>query len=339
MAPWFFHKVRLDHKTEDLSAVTPYEKVCWFLKHQFPWQGEGPVTFADTGIPPDFPADLRIVSVGDLLYQGVEYRLDAFLPQWRERFGEALRIGNLETPLALSRPPSTPRSIVHFNASPTFWDQIQAMGFHVLSVANNHAFDMGEDGLRETCARLEEAEVLPIGSSLVPRDTLEWRGRRVGFLATTYGTNREPFLPTVDRFPSWRPDAERFLPPVLDRIRALRERSDLVVLAMHWGHECETHLDPRLRDFALAFVEAGADLVLGHHPHVAQPSEKVTRADGSEALVLHSQGNFVCRGIHPLVRTGYAFDIRVALDGGRTRIAYDVHKVRTRRLTMKTRFL
>lgn len=336
--PRFFQKVRLESKIDDLGTVTTYEKVCWFLKHLFPLQSDGPVDFSGRTVPEDFVTDLRIVSVGDLMYMGRDYDLDSFLPEWNARFGDALKIGNLETPLALSRPPTPWSSVIRFNASAKFWDQLRAMRFDILSVANNHAMDMGEAGLRETCELLRQDGVLPIGTSLVPEDSIGHEGRRIGLLAFTYGTNREPTHPAVNRFPYYRDEADAFQAEIEERVRALRDRCDLVVLALHWGPECETSPDPEIRRRAAGFVEAGADLVLGHHPHVVQPVEQMQRSDGREALVLYSQGNFLARALHPLMRTGHAFDVRIRFDDGRLRMAWAVHRVVTPVRSLRTRF-
>ncbi len=337
--PRRFHKLRLESKVGYQESITWPEKIRWVLKHRFPWQPDGPVTFEHAVIPLGFRADLRIVSVGDLLFQGRDYRLDAFLPEWQRRFAGAFKIGNLETPLALSRPPTPPRSIIRFNASPTFWNQLRTMEFDVLSVANNHIFDMGEVGLRETCEVLRREGILPVGTRYVTEDVREHAGKRLGFLAYTFGTNREPENKSVRRFPFFRADVNERKEEVMAAIREMRGRCDFLVLMLHWGYECETRTDPGVRGFAREFVEAGTDLLLGHHPHVVQPEEKVVRADGGEALVVYSQGNFFSISAAPLTRTGHVFDIHVRFEYGRPRFAWTVHRTYIRRFSAVTRFV
>lgn len=336
--PRFFHKVRLEPKVGYPATITGYEKLCWVLKHWFPYRVDGPVRFTDQGIPSDFRTDLRVVSVGDLMFMGRDYDLGAFLPEWRSRYGDAFRIGNLESPVALSHPPSSPRSFLRFNGSERFWEQIRAMGFHALSVANNHSFDMGEEGLRETCERLEREGILPVGASFVRESVTRHAGHRIGCLAYTFGTNREPENDAVERFPFHRSDAASRKAEIVASIRALGERCDLVILALHWGYECETSPDPDVRRLARELVEAGADLLLGSHPHVVQPVERIARAERGDALVLYSQGNFLTRAVHHLMRTGHVFDIRIRFENGALRMAYAVQRVVTSRGARKTRF-
>lgn len=338
-SPRWFHKTRLESKVGYHATITWPEKIGWVLKHRFPWQPDGPVTFEDAVIPPGFDADLRIVSVGDLMPIRRDYDLDDFLPEWRRRFEGAFKIGNLETPLALSRPPSRSHLVLRFNASRGFWEQLRAMEFDVLSVANNHSLDMGEEGLRETCERLEQEGILAIGTPFVADDIRVHAGRRLGFLSYTFGTNREPDNMSVNRFPFHRADVDERKEEVLTAIRELRGRCDLLVLALHWGYECETRTDPRVSRLAREFVDAGTDLLLGHHPHVVQPVEKVVRVDGGDALIVYSQGNFLALSAAPLCRTGHVFDIHVRFDEGRPKFAWMVHRTYVRRFSAKSRFV
>jgi poly-gamma-glutamate synthesis protein (capsule biosynthesis protein) len=82
------------------------------------------------------------------------------------------------------------------------------------------------------------------------------------------------------------------LEPALAAVREARSRADIVVVSVHWGNEYQHAPTKRQRDIARKLVEAGCDLLLGHHPHVLQPIELMT-VGARKALVAYSLGNFI----------------------------------------------
>jgi len=197
-----------------------------------------------------------------------------------------IAFGNLETPVA----PRTgkPGAPYQFNAPAELPDALKASGFTLLSTANNHAFDQGQKGVAETLERLETAGLLAVGSGATraqaeaPR-ILEVKGMRIAILGFTdvFNANLDG---KADR-PWVRPlDPEA----AVQAVRAVRPQVDAVIVSIHWGAE-NIHT-PLARQKALAarLGEAGADLILGHHPHVLQPVELVGRT-----VVAYSLGNFI----------------------------------------------
>jgi poly-gamma-glutamate synthesis protein (capsule biosynthesis protein) len=204
--------------------------------------------------------------------------------------GADLAFGNLETPVA----PTTGRPGVpfQFNAPESLPAALRASGFTVLATANNHAYDQGPRGVRETLERLRAERLVAIGSGAdraqaeTPQ-VLERQGFRVAFLGFTdlfnIDLNRratEPWVRPLD------------LEPALLAVRAARAQADLVVVSLHWGNEYQHLPTKRQRDIAHALVAAGCDVILGHHPHVLQPVEWL-EAGGRRALVAYSLGNFI----------------------------------------------
>ena len=163
-------------------------------------------------------------------------------------------------------------------------------GFNVLSIANNHAMDAGRAGREATEAGMDAEGLAHAGSLERPSTVLTVQGLKVGFVAAA---------PHMDCFPL---DAEA----VGERVRALKaeDRCDLVVVSMHAGAEGDKALHvPKAREiflgadrgdvhaFAHAVVEAGADLVLGHGPHVLRGMEVY-----KGRLIAYSLGNFATAG-------------------------------------------
>ncbi|MDE3033944.1 MAG: CapA family protein [Acidobacteriota bacterium] len=258
-----------------------------------PGRGQG------VGIPPPPVASLRLVAVGDILMHQDVKRAAAetpggFLDLWADLVplfrGADVVFGNLETPVApVSGQPGKP---FQFNAPAELPSALRASGFTVLSTANNHAFDQGRKGVAETLARLRQAQLLAVGSGedrsrAEALQIIERNGLKVAFLGFTDVFNlnldrraTEPWVRPLD------------LESALAAVREARSRADIVVVSIHWGQEDQHQPTKRQRDIARKLVEAGCDLLLGHHPHVLQPLEWMT-VNGRPALVAYSLGNFI----------------------------------------------
>ncbi len=256
-----------------------------------PRQKPGPVLPA--------PVSVSLVAVGDILmHEDVKTAASqdpgGFPGLWADLVplfqGADLAFGNLETPIA----PTTGRPGVpfQFNAPEALPAALRASGFTVLATANNHAFDQGAKGVRETLQRLRAERLVALGSGedraqAEATQVLERQGIRVAFLGFTDLFNldlnqraTEPWVRPLD------------LEPALQAVREARGRAEVVVVSVHWGNEYQHLPTKRQRDLARALVGAGCDLLLGHHPHVLQPVE-VVEAEGRKALVAYSLGNFI----------------------------------------------
>ena len=251
------------------------------------------------GPVPPVPVSVSLVAVGDILMHEDVKRAASqdpggFPALWADLVplfqGADLAFGNLESPVA----PTTGRPGVpfQFNAPATLPAALRASGFTVLATANNHAFDQGAKGVRETLERLRAERLVALGSGedraqAEVTQVLERQGIRVAFLGFTDLFNldlnqraTEPWVRPLD------------LEPALQAVREARGRAEVVVVSLHWGNEYQHLPTKRQRDIARALVEAGCDLLLGHHPHVLQPVELV-EAEGRKALVAYSLGNFI----------------------------------------------
>ena len=239
---------------------------------------------------------IEVVAVGDvMLGRGISAESDVFraVAPWLRAADVAL--GNLECVLVgdlgdATRPSADPEGIARteilLHAPPQAAAQLREAGFDVMGLANNHALDLGAAGLLETASRLQRAGIAALGAgpdvgAASSPVVLEVGGLRLAFLA-------------FNAVPDGRSGQEGWRRADWDRERALaaveaaRDGADGVIVSIHWGYEYQTHVDPMQRDIASALRQAGADLVVGHHPHVLQTFETV---DGRS--VAYSLGNFV----------------------------------------------
>jgi poly-gamma-glutamate synthesis protein (capsule biosynthesis protein) len=241
------------------------------------------------------PARLRLVAVGDVAPggpQGALLEKDAadVLGVTAQAIRDAdLAFVNLEAPLPPATAESWPRgSLPLLVGKPSLAQALVAGGFDVASLANNHVFDYHREGVDGTLGALAKAGLPSTGLGITREAAeapviVEKNGLRIGFLAATDRNNRPSDPAPRQAFVSWlRPDE------LAQRIRKLRPQVDVVVVAVHWGQSYSLDPLPSQRRIAKQLVAAGADLVVGHHPHVLQPIERV---DG--VPVAYSMGNFL----------------------------------------------
>lgn len=179
-----------------------------------------------------------------------------------------------------------------FRAPPSAAERIAAGGVSVANLANNHANDYGPDALTDTIDLLEAAGVTTVGAGRNADEAYQYRllpagnGIRVAFVGASM------IVPSSFAAGATTPGIASAHSPararVLDTVRAAAAEADAVIVAVHWGIERDTCPSNDQRLLARQLLEAGADAVIGHHPHVLQPVELV----GSK-LVAYSLGNFV----------------------------------------------
>ena len=203
-----------------------------------------------------------------------------------------LAFANLEFPVAPRAGRGT-RPFV-FNAPPEILAALRAAGFGLVSFANNHAYDQGPAGMVETLDELRKAGLPEVGAgrdlSAATRPVMfTLHGIRIAFLGFTAHFNLDlndpsPLAPHVN--PAEPEEMAR-------EIALAKTTSDLVVVSIHWGTEYATDPDPGQMALAHRLVDAGADIILGSHPHVLERLEVVHRPGGRVALIAYSLGNFI----------------------------------------------
>ena len=194
-----------------------------------------------------------------------------------------------------------------FNSPTEVGDAIASAGFNVVLHASNHSADQGITGI-ENCIDFWKThpEVLMVGINEASSDDtiplLEIDNVTFAILNYTYGPNMETLssdlrgrlnmLCNYDE-KTGRIDFTSLNPKVLEDIEKADELADIVIVCPHWGTEYQSKPSTYQQKFSLAMTEAGADLIIGTHPHVPQPVEWITAENGNTALCYYSLGNYV----------------------------------------------
>lgn len=255
--------------------------------------------------PPDSPSPtassepsepISIVAVGDIM-------LGRFVSKYIERNGLTypfsathellqadLALGNLESPLTTHQ--NLRPGPYRLPADPATIAGLEAAGFDALSLANNHALDAGPEGLQEAVQVLETAQIRPLGvgkdaEAARQIELIERGGLKIALLAANDVPDPQD---QADEGQDWgrAPLDQAFL----DQLKLARAQADLVIVLVHWGIEYSPTPSRRQLEQADKLVAAGADLILGSHPHVLQPIVE-REVQGRRVLIAFSLGNFI----------------------------------------------
>jgi poly-gamma-glutamate capsule biosynthesis protein CapA/YwtB (metallophosphatase superfamily) len=192
-------------------------------------------------------------------------------------------MGNLEGPFA--KDAKQEERNYSYKVNPNSAAVLRRGGFRAMTLANNHLTDCGRDGVRETLATLARQGIAAIGAGMNQQTAhdpaiLDTRGRRIGLLGY-YWNQRTAADGNL-------PGSARDLPELVERdIKQLKPHVDRVAVTVHWGVPYEREPSDENRLKAHHFIDCGADIVIGHHPHIIQPVE-IYR----ERPIIYSIGNF-----------------------------------------------
>lgn len=248
---------------------------------------------------------VRLIFAGDLMLDDGPGRVIASGRDPLQHFAAFLKdadytLGNLECPVATVGQPMESK-IFSFRAHPRVMAVLKGR-FDAVSVANNHSGDYGTAAFRETLEHLRAAGIAIVGGgeNLAQAHAPLWiekKGLRIAVLAYNEFKPRSfeagPDWPGI----AWSEDTQ-----VVADIRATRAAgADLVIPYMHWGWEREPHTSERQRQLARLLIDAGADVVVGGHPHITQGAE-IYRGKP----IIYSLGNFVFDSFEAeALRTGW----------------------------------
>lgn len=261
-------------------------------------------------ISPDAPSQeqpITILFAGDIMLdRGVEWQIKKnggdwnwpFLKIAKELQKADLAFANLES--IISDKGMLVGSIYSFRANPEAVKGLSFAGLDVLSVANNHSFDYGRDAFADSLLRLREAGIAYAGGGFTEEETRspvikEIRGTKIGILAyTALGSpswQATPSPPTGGSGQA-RPGIawvdEYTLSQFQENIAHAKTQTDILVISLHAGEEYQKEPNAIQKLFAQSAIEAGADLVIGHHGHIVQPLEQY-----KHGWIAYGLGNFV----------------------------------------------
>ncbi|WP_025676987.1 CapA family protein [Paenibacillus polymyxa] len=234
--------------------------------------------------------------IGDVQFSGkVEQRLEQngfdFPYQYLGSLfhKDDLTIANLETPVTTNGVGALNKTYV-YKSSPKALTAMAAAGVDAVNLANNHILDQGASGLLDTLKYLDEKGIAHAGAGRNAKEAyaphyFERNGIKIALLGATR------VMPEAN----WNASAKQpgvagayDSTAIVKSIREARNQADLVIVVAHWGKERATALEPHQTELSHAFIDAGADLVIGGHPHVLQGMEQY-----KGKWIAYSTGNFI----------------------------------------------
>jgi poly-gamma-glutamate capsule biosynthesis protein CapA/YwtB (metallophosphatase superfamily) len=258
---------------------------------------------------------VKLVFVGDIMLDDGPGRViasgrDPLAPFARRLASADFRIGNLECPIATTGK-ALESKIFSFRAHPRVLEVLKGR-FDALAVSNNHAGDYGKAAFVETLDHLQQTGIASFGGGRNLTEAhrplwIEKHGLRIAVL----GYNE--FKPrSFEAGPDWPGIAWSEDSHVLADIRAVRAAgADVIIPYMHWGWEREPTPTERQRSLARLMIDAGADAVVGGHPHVTQSTETYKGKP-----IIYSLGNFVFDGFElPAAKVGWLLEMTVDKGG------------------------
>lgn len=271
--------------------------------------------------------EITISAVGDLMCAGIQFKLAEagdntydFYPSYQMvrplLEGADLTLGNLETSLAGAAPGY--KGFPRFNSPDDYATPLKEAGFDVLFTSNNHAMDNGEAGVRRTIRILDELGLGHTGSFRDEKDRdsvriVNVKGIRIALLSYTSTTNDIPvprgksYLVNYIQFPKMRGDIQR----------AREKGADVVLTYFHFGTEYSHQPNWWQEQVVSEAIAAGADIILGSHPHVVQPVRyfKTQNARLDTGIVCFSLGNFLANEYRNGGDAGVIMNLRLLKDG------------------------
>ena len=249
-----------------------------------------------TGGRAEAPTSPTLIFTGDILLAGrvgkaiAKYGSSAPFSKVARLLRSAdLAVGNLECCLS-TRGKALEDKTYTFRGRPEAAAALRAAGFDLVTLANNHAGDYGAEALLDTRQACRDCGVTPVGAG---KDAAE--ARRPVFVRVGRPPRTIAFLSFSNMLPkevyagATRPGTN---PAYADRVKrdiaAARTQADLVIALFHWGEELSSAPTKSQRFLAHAAADAGADLVVGHHPHVLQGLEV-----RGKCIIAYSLGNFL----------------------------------------------
>jgi len=296
------HKNSQDYTTEIVSSSTSYLAVAYSPEIEI----NAPLPITESG-------DAEYIFVGDIMLSRYIGEMMAKRQNYNFPFEKIkgdlvdadLVFGNLESPI--SGKGESAGNPYPFRAEPQVVSGLKEAGFTALSIANNHSFDYKLPAFVDTMANLKQAGIAYTGGGA------NFNEAHSGALIKTNGI-KTTILAYTDLLPKSKAATETSAgiayldeAQMVKDIKVAKEKSDLVIVSFHWGQEYQTKSNAHQQKIATAAIKAGADLIVGHHPHVPQ---EISQIDG--VTVAYSLGNFIFdQNFSPETKTGLILKVKI----------------------------
>lgn len=287
------------------------------------------------------PAEVTLVAVGDnLIHTGViktglqsdgTYNFDFLFNNLKSYFTEAdIAVINQET--IFGGDDKEFGGYPKFNSPTKIGDAIVKAGFNVVLHASNHARDMGKSGLLNSVEYWKtQPSVTMLGIHETPEESenitiMEIKGIKFAMLNYTYSHNAASFAKDVEGHLDMLCDYDestrminynKINPKVIEDIKKAETMADVVVVFPHWGTEYTLKATDQEKNFAKLMTEAGADLIIGTHPHVIQPIEYVEADNGNKSLCYYSLGNYASTQDRAVSMLGGMAKVKIVKEEGK----------------------
>lgn len=228
--------------------------------------------------------------------KGLGYLFEDVRPVFRQA---DFTVINLECPATSIRAPLTKQFV--FRAEPEWLHGLKDAGVTHCILANNHSYDQGRDGLISTAGNLQDAGLVPVGYGTTQREACQ------PVVVEKDGMEVAIFSSVTLALESWMylEDSPGMCQATVEDLKqaiALHKKEHpnrFILITLHWGIEYRSMPTPIQRDQATALVDAGADAIIGHHPHVIQSYESIHGKP-----VFYSVGNLVFDNPNPKTHEG-----------------------------------
>jgi poly-gamma-glutamate synthesis protein (capsule biosynthesis protein) len=247
--------------------------------------------------PPPEPPVITVAAVGDILLAGKAEKLSAqegvgapFISVKTTLASADLAIGNLECPLSGGGRPA--EKTYTFRAPTQAIEDLQAAGIDVVCLANNHSLDYGRTALQDTLSSLGQGGLEWVGAG---ENLAQARQAKYFVFGEGKTKTRIALLAFSNMLPTDFYAGENrggTVPALVELIKhdvgEAAKKADFTIVSFHWGKELSDRPTPGQRALAHLAIDSGADLILGHHPHVLQGVENYKKG-----IIAYSLGNFV----------------------------------------------
>lgn len=271
----------------------------------------------------------KFLFLGDFLYDHDEILQDIeTLGEYIQERGYAV-ILNLEAPMRSNTPK---KKWINLHQTELIADVLKLLNVVAVNIANNHIMDWGEKGLGRLLQMLDERGIAHFGAGKTFVEAtapaiIKTDNRTVGLIG--YGWEEEMCVCAARNRPGVAPLKEGLISRSIDQ---LRKQVDILIVNLHWGYEYEQYPLPLHRQLAHRLIEHGADLIIGHHPHIVQPFEVY-----QEKPIYYSLGNFYFGSLRQRYASVVTDEETKYLSGYGLGVVFDTHTRSTKRIFFKSR--